>query len=230
MTPTPIHLFYKTAGQSEYCLSFGADDSARHILIIPPLFDDMNRTRRMTVEAMRDLAQRGVRSMLLDLPGCNESEAALSWQSIASWQLAVSDAARQLEATHMVSIRGGCLLDDVGGLPRWRLAPVKGATLLKTLLRARIAADKEAGVYTSADQLLADALEHGIDLAGHKLGTRMLLGLQDAVLAVGDNITEVSVTDVAGAPLWLRAEPGDSPAMSATLAARLDAWSASCGR
>jgi hypothetical protein len=29
--------------------------------------------------------------------------------------------------------------------------------------------------------------------------------------------------------LWLRAEPGDDPAMSAAIAANLDRWSASCG-
>ena len=227
--PAPVHLFYETSGNREYCLSFGLDDSARNILIIPPLFDEMNRTRRMIVQAMRHLAQRGVRSMLLDLPGYNESEAALPLQSIASWTVAVSNAACQLGATHLASIRGGCLLDDVGGLPRWRLAPVKGAAILKTLLRTRLAAEKEAGVCTSADQLLADGLQHGIDLAGHKLGAQMLSGLEDSFPAVGDNITEDVMAGVAGTPLWLRAEPRESPAMSAALAARLDAWSASCG-
>ncbi|MFN3453270.1 MAG: hypothetical protein ACK4ZE_14040, partial [Sphingorhabdus sp.] len=175
------------------------------------------------------LAQRGVRSMLLDLPGCNESIVPVSLQSLSSWRVAVSDAAVRLQVTHIASIRGGCLLDDAAGLPTWRLAPVRGAALLKIMLRTRIAGDKEAGIYSTAERLLTDGRACGVHLAGQMLGAQMVADLEAAIAINNDLVTEDTLTDVAGTPLWLRAEPGDSPEMSSALAARLDAWSASCG-
>lgn len=230
MRPQPVHLHYSTATQSEYGIRFGPADADRIILIVPPLFDEMNRTRRMVAEAMRGLAKRDVASLLPDLSGCNESTAALSSQSIESWRRAVSDVATQLGATHVVSIRGGGLLDDAAGLPMWRLAPVKGASLLKTLLRARIAADKEAGIVTTAEQLIIEGQHDGLDLAGHAIGPAMLMDLEKAHPVASDEITEATLTDVAGTALWLRSEPGESPEMSAALAGYIDRWSASCGR
>lgn len=230
MRPQPVHLHYSTAEQSEYCLRFGPVDADRIILIVPPLFDEMNRTRRMMVEMMRELATRDVASLLPDLPGCNESTAALSIQSIESWRRAVSDVAAQLAATHVVAIRGGGLLDDAAALPIWRLAPVKGASLLKTLLRARIAADKEAGITTTAAQLIIAGQHDGLNLAGHAIGPEMLMDLEKAHPVASDEITEATLTDVAGTALWLRSEPGESPQMSAALAAHIDRWSAMCGR
>lgn len=229
MTIAPVHPFYETNGHREYCLSFGGVEATRNILIVPPLFDEMNRTRRMLVEAMRALAESNVGTLLPDLPGCNESEADLSSQSLASWRQAVSDCAAQHDVTHIASLRGGCLIDDVAALPVWRLAPVKGASLLKTMLRTRIAADKEAGVTTTTEALLAAAQQVPIELSGNFLG-RDMLGSLEAAAAVEDiQVTDVTLSEIDGTALWLRAEPGDDPAMSAGIAFHLERWSASCG-
>lgn len=229
MTIAPVHPFYETNGHREYCLSFGAITATRNILIVPPLFDEMNRTRRMLVEAMRALAGNGVRTLLPDLPGCNESNADLSSQTLASWRQAVSDCAAQTGATHIASFRGGCLIDDASALRIWRLAPVKGASLLRTMLRTRIAADKEAGVISNSEQLLASAMTAPIELSGNLLGADMLASLESADPATGGQITEATLAEVSGTPLWLRAEPADDPAMSAGIAYHLERWSASCG-
>lgn len=225
----PVHLSYETGGYREYCLSYGAVDSARTILIVPPLFDEMNRTRRMLVEAMRALGEQGERTLLLDLPGSNESVSDISGQSLSNWRQAVVDCASQLSATHIASIRGGCLIDDATNLPLWRLSPAKGGSLLKTMLRTRIVADKEAGISTTAEQLLTEAQTAPLDLAGVLLGQEMLAELDMALPSTTTGIHEVTLADVKGAPLWLRAEPGDDPAMSATIAAELAHWSVSCG-
>ena len=128
------YLTYSVAGHDEFCLSFGGD-SVRRILIIPPLFDEMNRMRRVLAAAMRDLAERGIRSVLIDLPGCNESLASLPDQSLDSWRNAVAACVDQLAMTHIASIRGGALVDDVlPESPHWRLASVKGTSLLKTMI------------------------------------------------------------------------------------------------
>lgn len=229
MTPAPVYLSYETGGHKEYCLSFGEAGAARTILIVPPLFDEMNRARRMLVEAMRALAGCGVCSLLPDLPGCNESMADLSAQTLKTWQGAVEAAAAQLGATHIASIRGGCLIDHGLTLPHWRLAPVKGGSLLKTMLRTRIAAEKEGGNTVTIEQLMAAAQSDPLELSGNMLGVIMLESMNRTEPVAVAGLREVALADVAGTPLWLRAEPQDCPEMSAALAANLDRWSASCG-
>ncbi len=134
---------------------------AHQILIVPPLFDEANRTRRMLVQTMRMLDKAGVGSLLIDLPGCNESRQGLQQQSLDIWRQAVGECAGQCAATHIASLRGGALVDDgAADLPHWRLAPAKGASLLKTMIRTRIAGDKEAGKVTSEVELL-EAVKSG---------------------------------------------------------------------
>ena len=230
MSLRPEYKTYHFAGHDEHVLCFGAEYS-RQILIIPPLFDEMNRCRRMLVQAMRGLAERNVGSLLIDLPGCNESLAALEQQSLTTWREAVSAAASQLGATHIASLRGGVLID--GGaidLPHWRLAPAKGSSLLKTMIRTRIAGDKEAGKATSEAGLMDNVKTAPIELAGNLLGPAMVSELANAEPAEVAQMTVRALGQgIAGSTLWLRAEPQDDPAMSAAIAADLDQWSATCG-
>jgi hypothetical protein len=227
VTVAPVHCVYGFGDACEHVLGFGAADTDRTILIVPPLFDEMNRVRHMLVEAMRLLAVRGVRCLLPDLPGCNESTADLVAQSIDIWRAAVATASAELGVTHIAALRGGALIDDASGLPLWRLAPVKGASLLRTMLRARIAADKEAGRTVTGEMLLADT---PIELGGHLFGAPMLASLQAAEPVSVPTAFEADLESVSGLPLWLRAEPQHSQAMSEGIAAELDRWSATCGR
>src|SRR3546814_16734741 len=50
-----------------------ADAPRATIVIVPPLFEEANRTRRTLVLAMRALAADGFAAVLPDLPGPNES-------------------------------------------------------------------------------------------------------------------------------------------------------------
>ncbi len=222
----PQYRSYDYKGQREYCLTFGAG-AARQILIIPPLFDEMNRVRRMLVQAMRDLEARGVGTVLIDLPGCNESMAPLEDQSLEGWREAVAACAGQLGATHIAALRGGALVDDAPVLPHWRLAPAKGASILKTMIRTRIAGEKEAGRTLGEAELLAQP--GPIELGGNSIGSAMIAQLQLAVPSPASGLTERKLgEDISGSPLWLRAEPQDDAAMSASIADDLDHWSAAC--
>jgi len=227
----PRHLSYRFEDFDEACLSFGDAEAARVILIVPPLFDEMNRVRAVLIGAMRELATGGVTTLLPDFPGCNESLAPIPEQTIESWTRAMNVSAGQLVPTHVASIRGGALIVSGIALPQWRLSSVKGASLLKTMLRTRIASDKEAGHLTTVDSLMTDAQSGPIELSGYLLGAEMLAGLDGAV--PGDVGVEVALGDdpgqLRGKPLWLRAEPQEDAEMSAALAAELDRWSALCG-
>ncbi len=227
MISAPRHLFYHFEGFDEACLGFGGDEMARRIMIVPPLFDEMNRVRAMLVGAMRGLADGGVATLMPDIPGCNESVAPITSQSIVSWRGAITAAAAQLGATHIASFRGGTLLVTDIRLPRWQLAPVKGASLLKTMLRTRVASDKEAGLHSSIDSLLADAHRGPLDVSGYRLGAGMLASMESAV--PDDSAYEAALGDLVGKPLWLRAEPQENAEMSAGLVIELARWSASCG-
>ena len=233
MSTAPHHLTYEYGGQQEQVLGFGDPDAPRKILIIPPLFDEMNRVRRMLVGAMRDLAARGVATYLPDLPGCNESLALMPEQDLAIWRTAMALAAQRLGATHVAAIRAGALVDDSIALPHWRLAPVKGASIIKMMMRTRIAGDKEAGVVTSMDDLIAEAQISRVELSGNLLNSKMVEQLGEAEPVAMPNIRTVTLGDgadmIAGSALWLRAEPQDDAAMCAAIAADLDRWSVSCG-
>lgn len=202
----------------------------RCLLIIPPLFDEMNRMRRVLVSVTRLLAMRRFFIVFPDLPGTNESLASLADQTMDDWREAMFAASQDCGVTHVASFRGGTLIDDaLPEIPHWRLAPVKGASLLKTMIRTRIAGEKEAGKTVTEAHLMALAETSPIELAGNMLGSAMV-----AQLAVSEPVMLAQLTerklgeDITGSPLWLRAEPQDDAEFAADIAADLDRWSASC--
>jgi len=203
----------------EYALSFDRKRGNR-LLIVPALFDEANRMRRLTVEVMRRLDGAGIDSFLPDLPGTNESLQPLEIQSTDDWRDAIGTAAVHFSATHVLGVRGGCLFTPAG-LPCWHYAPAKGANILRQMLRARIIASREAGREEAREELMEQAAGQGIELAGYRLGAEFVQGFETLVPAAGDAITEIGQDLVGGAGLWLRAEPGESPEQADALAAVL---------
>lgn len=204
---------YPWDGAEEYTLAF--DQGRQHrLLIVPALFDEANRLRRLTVEVMRRLDAAGIDCFLPDLPGCNESLLPLAGQALDSWRAAMQAAAAHFAATHVLGIRGGALA--LPALPGWRYAPVKGATLLRQMLRARIVASKEAGLAETQEGLLESGASAGLDLVGYRLAPDLLGQLQTALPAAAVDIDQDTI---GGAGLWLRAEPGEDRAQADALAA-----------
>lgn len=203
----------------ELALCFDAGRSAR-VLVIPALFDEANKLRHFTVEVMRRLDGAGVDCFLPDLPGCNESGQDLALIEPEDWATAMHAAARHFGASKVLAVRGGGLLIPPG-LGGWLYAPVKGASLLKTMLRARIIAAREEGREESIDTLMSQGLEMGIELAGHSLSGEMLRQLQAMTPVDRAGISVIEHELVGGAPLWLRSEPDFDPEQADALAAVL---------
>lgn len=199
----------------EFALAF---DKARphRLLIVPALFEEANRMRRLTVEVMRRLDAAGIDCCLPDLPGCNESLQSLEVQTLDSWRVAMAATAAHFEATHVLGIRGGALVQPE--LPGWRYAPVKGANLLRQMLRARIVASREAGLAETQEGLLEAGSRDGLELVGYRLGPALLDQLQ-AAEPVGGPSSDIPQDMVGGGGLWLRAEPGEDRAQADALAA-----------
>lgn len=205
------------------------------VLFVPPLFEEANRTRRTLGLAVRALAANGFAALLPDLPGQNESLVPLERVDLATWQNALADVAASIDGPLIIAaLRGGALIDaHAKATAWWRLAPVGGASLLRTLLRARVAADREAGLTSSLDSQQAESATAPLLLAGNLLSLAMIAQLGAAEIqpvAPLRTVTLGSGADaIAGTPLWLRAEPGEDAAMAAAIAADIAAWSQTCG-
>lgn len=203
------------------------------MLIVPPLFEEANRTRRTLVLAMRALAAEGFAAVLPDLPGQNESLVPLVEVDLACWRDALAEVVSGIDGpTIIASFRGGALIDHKAQARAWwRLAPAGGASLLRTLMRARVSADREAGVSSSLESLQDEAKTAPLLLAGNRLSPTMIAQLGTSEAKAVDPLRSVGLgaDGIAGTPLWLRAEPGEDAAMAAAIAADISAWSKTCG-
>jgi hypothetical protein len=205
-------------GQSEELLVAFDRQREQRVLVLPAMFDEANKLRRFTVQAMRALDAAGIDTFLPDLPGCNESLAPLEAQTLDGWAEAADAAAMAFEATHVLTMRAGALLASAR-LPGWRYAPQSGPRLLRAMIRARTIAAREAGRSESSDQLLATGRERGIMLAGWPIGADLLRSLEAAEIVELSGQRTIEPAELNGPGLWLRAEPGEDPRQSEALAA-----------
>jgi pimeloyl-ACP methyl ester carboxylesterase len=191
------------------------------ILFLPPLFEELNRTRALIADVMRRVAARGYGCWLPDLPGTGESERRLETIGWEQWREAAAAAAVQLarggKLAAVASIRGGCLLDDV--VPAncgWRFAPVVGASLTRDLIRAGLTSGGGSAGYSPAEMLLRP-MERAVTAEIDPLRT----------IRLESDPAEADLK-VRGLPLWRRAEPETSAELAARLADDLLDWVGQC--
>ncbi|MGP1354172.1 MAG: hypothetical protein ACTS1Z_12700 [Parasphingopyxis sp.] len=203
-------------------MSFGAD-TGRQLLIVPSLFEELNRTRKLISDLMRALAASDIASHLPDLPGTGESETSLADVTWEAWRHAVTDAAAHVGASAILALRGGCLLDDaVQPAAHIRFSPVAGKRLIRDLLRSRSLTDP---AFDSAAQK-AVFTGGSTNLGGYPVGAELASALRDAEVIPIDGATTVRLESdhgeaditISGPPLWRRAEPSGSPELAENLA------------
>lgn len=226
---------YHWAGGSEAMLRFGPADGPI-VLLLPPLFEEHNRTRAFAVTMLRALAALGLASVLPDLPGQGESVVPTEQATLEAWRLATQSAIAAQGAVrpvHLASIRGGAIVDSAPGTSSvWRLAPVPGGAVLNDLLRAEAVSGRKHWDGFGIDSPPARLIGNPIDRA-------LFDGLRaDAALAVPPVPlrtvrleSDPATADVKypGAPLWRRSEPGNDPALADLLARDLADWVRRCG-
>jgi len=219
---------FDTQGGSEWLLRMGADGAP--LLIIPPLLEEMNRTRALLATTMRRLSGAGFQCWMPDLPGTGESERALDRCAWDGWAGAVADAALHIERVSgrlagVASFRGGALLDDtIEARCFWRFAPVAGASLVRDLERSTLVGAAERG--TGGRSLLA----------GYPFSDELLQSLRAAEPQPVAPVRVVRLTTdpaeadgkIDGSALWRRSEPGNSPALAAAMAEDLASWIVTC--
>ena len=211
---------YRSDGRDEWMMRIGAA-AAPPILFVPPLFEEMNRTRGLLAAMMRALAARGHGCWLPDLTGTGESEAPLDHVHWDAWRHDVTAAAALVEsesgrAPLVASVRGGGLIDDAASaIGWWRLAPVAGASLARDMVRAGLAGVEWAGYAPSAE--LRGRLEDATPVDQAPLRT--------ARLASDAGAADVKLS---GPALWRRSEPGSSAELAEAAVADIAAWYATC--
>jgi hypothetical protein len=208
---------YRWRGGEELWMRMGAHHP-HQILIIEPLFEEKNRTRRLIAEVMRGLDAAGIGSTLPDLPGTGESMIEIADVSFSDWSEAIAAASQALSPLMVAAFRGGALL-DARSRHLWRFAPETGARIVRDLKRTQLASNASTPLF-----------------AGHALSEAFLAELEAAPLAGADAIRTVRLESdaadadakVPGTPLWRRAEPGEDAALAAAIVADLSNWVAQC--
>ncbi len=212
---------YTVSGFEEHMMRIGEAD-APPVLFVPPLMEEMNRTRALIAAAMHKLAVRGFGCWLPDLPGTGESARPLESVSWDEWREGVAEAADHAAAASgrapiVAAIRSGALTDDAAeGAGHWRFAPVSGASVARDMERSGLAGGVAWAGYAPPIELrerLQDA------------EPEPLVRLRTLRLASDRGPAEAKVT---GPALWRRSEPGTSAALAEALAADLADWARAC--
>lgn len=224
---------YDWPGGREAMLRFGPA-TGPVVIASMPLFEEANRTRAFVVTILRALAERGIASVLPDLPGTNESLIETENITLNDWTSALSALTATLTeergAVHGIAIRGGALVDAPFST-RWHFSPASGESLVRDLLRSRAVAGKDT---------TDDAIELSgppVELAGNRLSRTLLAQLKATVPDGSAPLRTVRLdTDavpadrhISGSPLWRRSEPDNDPDLARLLADDIAAWIAICG-
>jgi len=211
---------FRGSQSDEWLMRIGRE-TAPAILFVPPLFEEMNRTRALIASVMRRLAKRGHGCWLIDLGGTGESERDLAEIGWDDWRhdvsLAAATIAEKARKPLVASLRGGALVDS-GAAARgwWRFAPLDGAAVARDMARSGLAGGVEWAGYAPRDALKA-ALEAAAPAAVAPLRIVRLASDRGAADA-----------RVEGPALWRRSEPGNSAALADAIANDLHRWSREC--
>lgn len=205
----------------EAMLRFGPD-TGPVIVALLPLFEEANRTRAFAVTLLRALADRGIASILPDLPGQGESLVATADLSLADLRQAAADLGESLAPRRVfaLAIRSGALADlYVPAIATWHFAPSDAAELHRDLMRlGQISSTNEfAGNAISPAFLTALAEAPASEPATRHRTVRL------------ESDPRAADRKVPGTPLWRRAEPDNDPALAALLAQDVAEWIDACG-
>ena len=194
------------------------DARAPAILFVPPLFEELNRTRALIAAVMRSLAVRGFACHLPDLPGTNESALPLESCRWEDWRTAVRAAAATIGRPAMVAVRGGALLDDAAEAACfYRFAPAEGASLARDLARSGLVSAGGSAGYPIDDALAAALREAKLQPVAPLRVARLASDLAEADAKLD------------GPALWRRSEPGTSSELAEAMASDIAEWVAQCG-
>ncbi|MFD0850344.1 hypothetical protein [Sphingosinicella xenopeptidilytica] len=221
----PFRFTLVSAGPYDLPTILRGPETGPCVLFVPPLFEEMNRTRRLLADLGRALAANGIGSVLADLPGTGD---ATGVPDIAAWRLATAHLIERLvgRPLRVLAVRGGALLTDGSGSEGlYRVSPVaSGASLLREMMRAQAIADQEREGARISPSTYETRFERGetVALTGYDVTPGLAADL--TALTLPDAAVPLRVSAVEGSPVWRQAEPAPAPAFAAALAEDIAAW------
>lgn len=166
------------------------------LVFIPPLLEEMNRSRRLLTLLTSALAAQDCLTLLPDLPGTGESGQSLADTRWDDWLDSIADCmdwmAARATALQLCGLRGGALVaqaalgrDFAGNrqMAFTALAPVRSGTHhVRHWLRVRTAASREIGPEVTMDALKTQ-ISNGqpVQLAGYDCPAGLLQMLETQV-------------------------------------------------
>ncbi len=167
------------------------------VLVVPPLFEEMNKSRRMLALVSAELRNQGFETIIPDLTGTGESWGDISdatwlgWlddlDTVHNWMSANSEAT----PLYILSIRAGCLLANDWLSRRNPLVQREilvqpcpnGKTFITQFMRLRVMANRLAGI----DESMADLKEEldggrSVEIAGYMLAPDLVSGIENSNL------------------------------------------------
>lgn len=226
---------YRWRGHDEWLAEIG---DGPPLLLVPPLFEELNRCRALIAGVMRGVATAGFQAVLPDLPGSGESPRSLADIEWEDWTGALGLVSFDLQARNrtpfVASFRGGCLIEQqAGAAARWRFAPATASALVRDLVRAK---QSTLPNRVSAQELETQARGDVTEFAGYTIPPAIFAGLAGATIEEEDPVRVVRLESdptpadlkLPGKPLWRQSEPGNDPALAAALIVDLVAWMHTC--
>lgn len=216
------------------------------VVVALPLFEEANRVRAFAVAICRALAERGVASVLPDLPGQGESLTPTRHLRLEDLRGAFSASVDRLyhdrRRPYSMAFRSGAIVSsDAHSLGRWFLSPISGNRLVADLARVLAATERKTDAALVRSIFQADDHQGPLEIAGNLLEPAFLqdltvhheswptasVGVPTRVVRLDKDAGEAT-RHVPGTPLWRRAEPGNDLALAALLADDIADWIAAC--
>ncbi len=166
----------------------------RHVLFVPPFAEEMNKARRMVALQSRELSQRGIGVLVLDLFGTGDSEGDFADARWETWQDDLSRALRWLrerrgEEIVLLGLRLGALLamelvakrrEDVSGVVLWQ--PISdGKRAMAQFLRLRTAESMmDSAKEKESIEKLRNAIANGepVEVAGYTIAPALFEAIE----------------------------------------------------
>lgn len=186
------------------------------VLLIQPLFEELNRCRRFLADLGREFATIGIASLLPDLPGEGDSSIPYPADGVAGWDRCVDALADGIAA--VVAMRGGALIASPQGIARRNIAPARdGNAILRDMMRAEAFAEIEAtGARVDAAHYAARfAAGETVRLVGYAIPPTLHASLS---ARTADEATAIAFE---AAPIWRQAEPVRALAEARRIAAEI---------
>jgi pimeloyl-ACP methyl ester carboxylesterase len=198
--PVPEEELFLGAGEQIFATHYRAAGSA-FLVIVPPLFEEHARTRKILVNMARELASSGIDAIRFDYPGTGLSGG-------SSNELSLADATGALRsAVEYATVRGARRIDLLG----FRFGGYLAATLARELPATRLVLWEpifDLGVYFQ-DLLRVEATNQVVTF-GKVLRNRDDLVAElragRSVLLDGNRVSPVLYRDLIGAPAFGLAE------------------------